>query len=144
MAKYNFYRNIDKKLHPINKEYSFILDQYHLYDLLMNKGWIKKTCAPRLQKYWSKSNKTVGQCSITSFLVQDIFGGEVYGVSTKSGIHCFNKVNDMIFDLTSEQFNGLDKIKEYPLDNLQSRIVHFKKIEKYNRYLLLKKNIEVK
>jgi len=139
--KYYFYRNIDKSIKPINSKYSFIIDQYNLYDLLNDKGWNKTTCAPRLRKCWSDSNKSLGQCSITSFLVQDIFGGEVYGINTKNGVHCFNKVGNVIFDLTSEQFKGKDIIKEYPLNNLQSREQHFKKKEKYLRYLKLINNI---
>ena len=59
-----------------------------------------------MQEKWSEANPTCGQCSITAFLVQDIFGGEVYGVSLGDGnYHCFNKVGDAVFDLTSEQFD---------------------------------------
>jgi len=141
MEQYKFYRNINKKIKPINKKYSYIKNQYDLYDILSKKGWEKLTCAPRLQKYWSESNKTLGQCSITSFLVQDIFGGEVYGVTTSNGLHCFNKVDKVIFDLTSEQFKNKDAIKEYLLNNLQSRDEHFKKKEKYLRYLKLISNL---
>jgi hypothetical protein len=86
---------------------------------------------------WSEDNKTLGQCSITAFLVQDIFGGEVYGVPLGDGaFHCFNKVGDKVFDLTSEQF--LPKVLDYPLDCPQSREVHFSKEEKRLRYEALK------
>ncbi|MBP5216426.1 MAG: hypothetical protein J6038_01155, partial [Bacilli bacterium] len=82
-------------------------------------------------------NKTLGQCSITSFLVQDNFGGEVYGVPLGDGnFHCFNKVGDKVFDLTSEQF--LPKVLEYTLDYPQSREAHFFKEEKRLRYEALK------
>ncbi|MBO7079149.1 MAG: hypothetical protein J6W64_05005, partial [Bacilli bacterium] len=102
---YKFYGYESKSVKPINAEYVAILDQRHLYDLLCDI-WCKETCAPRMQKDWSKDNKTLGQCSITAFLVQDIFGGEVYGVPLEDGnYHCFNKVNDVLFDLTSEQFD---------------------------------------
>ena len=46
------------------------------YDLLENI-WTADTCAPRLRGDWSPENKTLGQCSITAFLMQDIFGGKV-------------------------------------------------------------------
>lgn len=111
-----------------------------LYNVLL-KCWCKDTCAPRLQEKWSDDNPTVGQCSVTAFLVQDIFGGEVYGMKTSSGIHCYNVVNGHIFDLTSEQF--LEKASELvydpSVDAKQLRIAahHFKKEEKLQRYALL-------
>ena len=133
---YKFYGYESKSVKPINTEYVAILDQRHLYDLLSDI-WCKETCAPRMQKDWSKNNKTLGQCSITAFLVQDIFGGEVYGVPLEDGnYHCFNRINDVVFDLTSEQF-GNTKL-DYINVRLQSREEHFAKKEKYQRYLFLK------
>ena len=117
-----------------------IKDQRHLYDLLSNL-WSEQTCAPRMRKDWNKNNKTLGQCSITAFLVQDIFGGEVYGVPLGDGnYHCFNKVGDVVFDLTSEQF--CDTKLDYQNVVLQSRDVHFAKEEKYQRYLYLKEQLK--
>ena len=48
------------------------------YDIL-SAIWCAETCAPRLRKNWSTGNKTMGQCSVTAFLMQDFFGGKVYG-----------------------------------------------------------------
>ncbi len=136
---YKFYGSDTPKVKPINKEYLKVVDQYHMYDLMSNI-WSKESCAPRMRIMWSENNKTLGQCSITSFLVQDIFGGEVYGVPLKDGgYHCFNKVNDVIFDLTSEQF-GEEKLV-YTLDYPQSREEHFSSEEKYKRYLLIKEKL---
>lgn len=33
-----------------------------------------------MQEAWSQDNYSLGQCSITAFLAQDIFGGKVYGL----------------------------------------------------------------
>ena len=137
--KYQFYGNDSKAVSPINKDFYKIKDQRHLYDLL-SSIWCKYTCAPRMRENWSLENKTCGQCSITAFLVQDIFGGEVYGVPLKDGnFHCFNKVGDVIFDLTSEQFHN----QKLDYDNvvLQTRENHFKKEEKQQRYLYLKNKL---
>lgn len=110
-----------------------------LYDVLQG-AWKKETCAPRLQDRWSIDNKTLGQCSITAFLVQDLFGGNVYGVKLPDGnFHCFNVIGKSLFDLTSEQFQN--EVLTYTLDYPQSRENHFKKEEKYQRYLLLKKEV---
>ena len=123
-------------------EYEGIKDQRHLYELLSNI-WCEYSCAPRMRDKWSEDNKTCGQCSITAFLVQDIFGGEVFGVPLNDGnYHCFNVIGDVVFDLTSEQFH------EQKLDYInvvkQNREDHFKKEEKYQRYLYLKKELNLK
>ena len=134
-----FYGSNSKSVHPINDEFSFILDQRHLYDLLSDI-WCKESCAPRMRINWTKENKTLGQCSITAFLVQDIFEGEVYGVPLEDGnYHCFNVIGDVIFDLTSEQFLG--KELDYKNVILQNRDEHFKKEEKYQRYLYIKSEL---
>ena len=102
--KYKYYGNDVKDIKPINNDFPYIKSPRDLYDAL-SKIWSIETCAPRLREGWSKKNKTLGQCSITSMLVQDIFGGEVYGVPLpEGGYHCFNVVDGKMFDLTSEQF----------------------------------------
>ena len=92
-----------------------------------------------MRENWNIDNKTLGQCSITAFLVQDIFGGDVYGIEIgENTYHCFNKINGLVFDLTSEQFN---EVLDYDNSTLQSRDTHFSKEEKYERYLYLKKKL---
>ena len=76
IAKYRFYGADDALLPRIVPEYKGIDDPYKLYDAL-EKIWCADTCAPRMRDEWSPANKTLGQCSITAFLVQDIFGGKV-------------------------------------------------------------------
>ncbi len=106
------------------------------YDLLSDI-WCADTCAPRLRNRWSHENKTLGQCSITAFLIQDVFGGKVYGILRPGGnYHCFNVVNDIVFDLTSEQFG--DEVLDYTNCVEQLREVHFVKEEKRLRYEYLK------
>jgi len=116
-----------------------INDPIELYDALSNV-WCEHTCAPRLRDKWSTDNMTVGQCSITSFLIQDIFGGEVYGIPLpEGGYHCFNVVGSCRFDLTSEQFGDaeLDYINVVP----QSRDEHFADKDKYERYQYLRQKL---
>ena len=118
----------------------------YLYDLL-SEIWSVETCAPRLRQKWSRENKTCGQCSITAFLVQDVLGGDVYGIPLPDGgFHCYNVVGENLFDLTSEQFDPKfrDDLGDDPTElcyegnPLQSRDVHFAKEEKRLRYELLK------
>lgn len=106
------------------------------YDIL-SSIWCAETCAPRMRAEWTPENKTLGQCSITAFLIQDLFGGKVYGVPTTGGnFHCFNDVDGCVFDLTSEQFG--DRMLDYSNCPEQDRSVHFAKEEKRQRYEFLK------
>lgn len=138
--KYLFYGSETKQVSPIDDKYRIITDQRMLYDLL-STIWCKDTCAPRMRDRWTKENKTLGQCSITAFIVQDIFGGKVYGIPLKDGsFHCFNVVEEVKFDLTSEQFENV--VLDYDEGVEQFREEHFLKEEKYLRYLYLKKELE--
>ena len=102
--------------------------------------WCAETCAPRMRAEWSPENKTLGQCSVTAFLVQDIFGGSVYGIPLgDGGHHCFNVLDGRIFDLTCAQF-GKEKLN-YTEGVVQQRAIHFAKEEKKKRYELLRKKL---
>ena len=109
------------------------------YDIL-SELWCAETCAPRMRENWSPENKTLGQCSITAFLVQDIYGGKVYGIKRPGGnYHCFNDVDGCVFDLTSEQFG--DEKLDYTDCPEQFREVHFAQEEKKLRYEDLRKKL---
>lgn len=138
--KYNFYMSDEASISPLPGTNPKIGNLYDMYDIL-SLLWSKETCAPRMRDNWSTDNKTLGQCSITAFLIQDIFGGDVYGIRLADGnFHCYNVIEGKIFDLTSEQFK--EKLI-YDLKYPQERVVHFNKQEKYERYLLLKTKLEV-
>ena len=137
--KYKFYGSDTESVHPINPRYKKIKDQRHLYDLLSDI-WCEYTCTPRLRKEWSPENKTCGACTITCLLVQDIFGGEIYGVYVDGNVHCFSKIGDVIFDLTSEQFKN--KKLSYTLEYPQSREFHLSNPDKKERYLYLVSKLE--
>ena len=113
-------------------EYPGIRTPKDLYSALWYV-WSADTCAPRMREDWSEDNRTLGQCSITAFLAQDIFGGKIYGIPLKDGgFHCYNAVGDCVFDLTSEQFPG--KKLKYTGNPEQLRYEHFRKDEKRARY----------
>lgn len=135
--KYNFYAIKTENVRPVNDTYPSVNSPEDLYDIL-SEIWCAETCAPRMRHNWSPENKTLGQCSITAFLAQDIFSGKVYGILRAGGnYHCYNVVGDSVFDLTSEQF-GNEKLI-YENNPEQFREVHFSKEEKRLRYEYLKK-----
>lgn len=139
---YRFYGWEGATVGPAHEEYSSIASPKVLYDLLSDL-WCADTCAPRMRNGWSRENKTLGQCSITAFLVQDIFGGKVYGILRPDGnYHCYNVVDGHCFDLTSEQFGEEAQELIYENNPEQFREVHFAKEEKKQRYERLKKALE--
>ncbi len=147
MNTYNFYGvTAAGKVNAKSRIYKGIETAIDLYDALSDI-WCEYTCAPRLRNEWSTENKTKGQCSITAFLAQDIFGGEVYGMPTPSGgVHCYNVVDGYIFDLTSEQFGKEAASLVYEDNELQDRnsAMHFMKEEKRLRYEYIKEKMEQK
>lgn len=141
MKNYEFYGcEHSKNIKTITNEYPGIQTLMDLYDAL-NDVWCADTCAPRLREKWNENNKTFGQCSITAFLAQDIFGGKVYGILRPGGnYHCYNVVDGIRFDLTSEQFG--EEVLCYDDNSEQFRDVHFSKEEKRLRYEILKERLK--
>ena len=142
MKKYAFYGWQTADVPAVAEEYKQIENPRHLYDLL-SEIWCADTCAPRMRDGWTKENMTLGQCSITAFLAQDIFGGKVYGILRPGGnYHCYNVIGNCVFDLTSEQFG--DEVLSYEVNPEQFREVHFVKEEKKLRYEYLKAELQKK
>lgn len=139
---YKFFGHETATAEPVAAEYAAVKNPKVLYDLL-SELWSAETCAPRLREGWSAENKTLGQCSITAFLAQDIFGGKVLGILRPGGnYHCYNAVGSSVFDLTSEQFEG--EALNYEGNPEQFREVHFAKEEKRRRYETLKARLRAK
>ena len=140
--EYHFYGWETADTKPENSAYPSIQSPVDLYNAL-SQIWCAQTCAPRLRSEWTKENMTKGQCSITAFFAQDIFGGKVYGIPMKDGnFHCYNVAGGRCFDLTSEQFGEQAKELVYENNPEQFREVHFAKEEKRLRYELLKKKLD--
>ena len=136
MNAYGFYGWERAEVSARIPDYPGIRTPKDLYNALWYV-WKADTCAPRMRKDWSEDNRTLGQCSVTAFLAQDIFGGKVYGIPLPDGgFHCYNVVGDCVFDLTSEQFEG--KELTYTGNPEQLRYEHFRKEEKRQRYEALK------
>lgn len=140
MKQYVFYGWEHADVRSVTEDYKGIETPFDLYDAL-SEIWCADTCAPRMRSEWTPENKTLGQCSITAFLAQDIFGGKVYGILRPGGnYHCYNVIGDCCFDLTSEQFG--DEVLCYDGNPEQFREIHFAKEEKRLRYEYLKKALK--
>ena len=53
---------------------------------------------------WSAENPAKGQCSVTSLVVHDLFGGDILKTKTRGGTHFYNSINGVRWDLTISQF----------------------------------------
>ncbi len=138
--EYKFYGWEQADVPAVTDKYKNIGTPRDLYDAL-SEIWCADTCAPRMRDDWTSDNKTLGQCSITAFLAQDIFGGKVYGIPRDDGnYHCYNVVGDCVFDLTCEQFGN--EALNYEDNPEQFREIHFAKEEKRQRYEYLKSALE--
>ena len=136
MDAYGFYGWKEADVKARIDEYPGIMTPRDLYRALWHL-WTKDTCTERMREDWREDNRTLGQCSITAFLAQDIFGGRIWGVPLEDGnYHCFNVAGDCVFDLTSEQFG--DRKLDYSLRWEQLRHDHFMKPGKRERYEALK------
>ena len=140
MDTYGFHGHETADVKARTGEYPGIVTPKDLYRALWPL-WTRETCTPRMREDWTEENRTIGQCSITAFLVQDIFGGRVWGIPQEDGgWHCYNAVGDCVFDLTSEQFG--DRKLDYALRHEQLRHDHFMKPGKRDRYEALKEALK--
>lgn len=137
MTNYKFYNASKADFYPIDEKFKNCGNLRDFYDILC-KCWSIETAAPGCREKFLNFHITSGQCSITSFLIQDIYGGEVYGTVNGGGFHSFNVINGVMIDLTSEQFANS---QEYTLNYPQSRAKHFLDEDKEARYKLLKEKV---
>lgn len=137
---YNYY-GAEHQILLKNHLYNGVENIHQLYDALTH-CWTKETCTSRLRHKWSEQDYTCGQCAITAFIVQDVFGGDIYEVPLETGgVHCFNIVDGKAVDLASEQFGDKVKDLDYAHATIQDREFRMQEPEKKERYELLKSNL---
>lgn len=96
---------------------------------IIKKAWSKETCYKGLREEWTKENPSLGQCAITSLIVNDMFGGKIMRCMTQQGSHYYNIINNEIIDLTIDQFSGRlpsyeqseERIRDYILSNKETK-----------------------
>lgn len=54
---------------------------------------------------WTAENPARGQCSVTSLVAQDVFGGDILTTQTPGGTHFYNRIGGARLDLTISQFD---------------------------------------
>ncbi len=139
--EYGYYGAEHQDVSAINEAYPGISTPGELYRALTGV-WCLETCSPSLRHMWSPENMTVGQCSITALLAQDIFGGAIYGMDLPGGaVHCYNVAQGRAFDLASEQFGEEAAKLCYEGNRLIDRKDQLSDKGKLERFELLKKRL---
>ena len=107
---------------------------------LLLKSWDAETCVPSLRSEWNEENPSLGQCAITSLIVNDFFGGKIMRCMASSGSHYYNIIDDELVDLTVEQFLG--EIPQYEEGAERTREYLLGSEDTKKRYLLLNKKLQ--
>jgi len=111
----------------------------------IEESWGKDTCYPKFLEQWSPNNPALGQCVVTSLVVQDYLGGDL--LYCKHMDHFWNKTNQAgEIDFTKDQFPNDAKIC---LDEIRSRDQVMNspssiKARTSERYRFLKQRVEMR
>ncbi|MBM7705051.1 YunG family protein [Metabacillus iocasae] len=68
---------------------------------LLLKGWSLQSSSK-----WTADNPACGQCSVTSLVMQDVFGGIILKTRCEDGWHFYNQIDGMRYDFTASQFSS--------------------------------------
>lgn len=102
--------------------------------------WCQETCYPDAKKIWNYDNPSLGQCAVTSLIVQKYFGGKIKKCNVDSTSHYYNEIDGCIIDFTKEQFNVAQINYTNPKDKSISDILANEDTK--NRYELLLSKLE--
>jgi hypothetical protein len=88
--------------HEILKGETALADYATPYDLYqaLKTAWSRESSSS-----WSPENPAKGQCSVTSLVTQDLFGGSILKTRTYDGTHFYNVIDGVKWDLTVRQFD---------------------------------------
>ena len=65
----------------------------------LSKSWSLESSSK-----WSKENPAMGQCGVSTLVVNDILGGEIRKTKLPEGWHFYNIINGKRYDFTVSQF----------------------------------------
>jgi hypothetical protein len=74
------------------------------------RHWSKETS---YSKTWHPNRPSVGQCAITSLVIQEIMGGDIAKTSVNGLSHYFNIIDGNVYDFTRDQFDDEVQYEEF-------------------------------
>lgn len=85
-------------------------------------AWTAETS--QLPEQWTKDRPSTGQCCVTSFILQTIYGGDlVRGVTSKGIVHYWNVIDGTTIDATRDQFDFDETFSEIQVNPQQELYV---------------------
>lgn len=82
-----------------NSMIEFSEENIHKVLDILNRCWSIKSSSK-----WTINNPANGQCSVTSLVINGIFGGYIVKTKVSEGWHFYNKIGSQTFDFTKSQF----------------------------------------
>ena len=67
---------------------------------VLRKAWSLSTSS-----LWTADNPAAGQCSVTSLLIRELFGGDLLKTPLPAGDHFYNRIDGARYDFTAIQFD---------------------------------------
>lgn len=107
-------------------------------------SWCKETSYELVKDNWSLKNKSLGQCAITSLIIQDYLGGDIVFAETifdNSSVinHYWNFIDNIDYDLTIQQFTSNYKFIN---KKIVSRNTLLANLDTLKRYQILKEKVD--
>ena len=75
---------------------------------------LKTAWSAQSSSVWTADMPAKGQCSVNALVVQDLFGGEILKTRTPGGMHFYNRVGNVRWDLTIGQFASPIPFEDLP------------------------------
>lgn len=77
-----------------------------MIDIIQLYKIFKKCWSIESSSKWEEDSPWKGQCSVTALVVHDHFGGKILKTNINGQLHFYNKIDNQVIDLTSEQFSS--------------------------------------
>jgi hypothetical protein len=108
----------------------------------IRSAYDRDTCFVDQRSEWSRKHPALGQCVVTTLVVQDYLGGEI--ISDKKNNHYWNRVDGIDLDFTRDQFGKDVVIKETGTRSRQELLEgpRSEAAETLDRYRKLKGRVE--
>jgi hypothetical protein len=69
---------------------------------------------------WTEGNPAKGQCGVTSLVVNDLLGGEIFKTRITGGWHYYNGIDGKRFDFTASQFTHAIEYQDIPSNRVEA------------------------
>lgn len=104
------------------------------FNYILINSKLVQTWSPETSSLWTADNPALGQCGVTAFLMQELFGGELLKTNVDGQWHFYNHIGGKSYDFTKSQF-----AEPIQYDDLPATEAEIFKDNTYEQYENLKK-----